>query len=123
MKKIIIIILTLTLFSITYQTSKAQESVYSFDIQEPYFFDTEFIKVASIDVYKNNVKLCDGVIISFSNIEVQKYFIESARVSDEYDLENTFWLLSGSQKVVVVIPRELDIQDVLGINNYIARFY
>lgn len=84
---------------------------------------TEFIKAASIDVYKNNVRLCDGVIFSFSDIEFQKYFIESVRVSDEYDLENTFWLLSGSQKVVVVIPRELDIQDVLGINNYIAKFY
>ena len=65
MKKIIIIILTLTLFSITYQTSKAQESVYSFDIQESYIVDTEFIKAASIDVYKNNVRLCDGVIFSF----------------------------------------------------------
>lgn len=123
MKKIIVIILTLTLFSITYQTSKAQESVYSFDIQESYIVDTEFIKAASIDVYKNDVRLCDGVIFSFSDIEVQKYFIESVRVSNEYDLENTFWLLSGSQKVVVVIPRELDIQDVLGINNYIAKFY
>lgn len=55
MKKIIIIILTLTLFSITYQTSKAQESVYSFDIQEPYVHEEEHVKLALVDINKNSL--------------------------------------------------------------------
>ena len=99
MKKIIVIILTLTLFSITYQTSKAQESVYSFDIQQPYVHEEEHIKIALVDVYKNSKLVTQGVIFSFSGIYQQKQFIEAVRVSDEFDKANNFWLLSGSQKV------------------------
>jgi len=35
----------------------------------------------------------------------------------------TWKILFGYSLEVKRLPRELDIQDVLGINNYIAKFY
>lgn len=122
MKKIILSLALLLALSLA-PPARAQESVFSFDFQQPYILDEEDVKIALVDIYKNGEFLTTAAIFSFSSVEFCEQYIEFVRTNDDFDKSKTYWLLSGSRKVLVAISRDVSVEEVLRVNSFIGRFY